>query len=308
MTPDRGESVISRANDQAVWPWQAEPYRLWSLLDMVERFSLNTFGAFLVDFERATAGLEMILAPPQSEAECQSFLRQAISSFQLTLSGVVDACVRGNAPLSYAVRMQIQDFQTRATQRHSPSAVPALLEHARLTRQAVLNDLAVHLFLSVDSESATFYLKPLLGWDAAIARFGCSFDIEEGRKCFALGRHTAAVFHLMKVVEAAVLELQIFLKDADVKAHFGSVLTKLEQMTQQNRYEHVPTDLRPYLQFMREVLTQLHAVKDSWRNKVAHVDAFIIPTETFTPELAKSVHDATLALMNKLANGMPPKA
>jgi hypothetical protein len=27
-------SATSRASDQAVWPWQAEPYRLWSLLDM----------------------------------------------------------------------------------------------------------------------------------------------------------------------------------------------------------------------------------------------------------------------------------
>src|SRR5258705_2322163 len=45
MTPG-AESVISCANDQAVWPWQAEPYRLWSLLDMrIVDVSILTNGA-----------------------------------------------------------------------------------------------------------------------------------------------------------------------------------------------------------------------------------------------------------------------
>lgn len=306
MTPASGESVISCANDQAVWPWQAEPCRLWSLLDMLERFAVNKFGSYLVDFERPIAGLEILHRPPQSKSEWDSFRRMAINEFRRTLEGIVEACSEGHIPLSYAVGMQIRDFLVRSSSRSSPDDVPALIEHARLTRQAVLNDLAEHLFLHVDRERAAFYLQPLHGWDVVIERFGCAFDIEEGRKCYALARYTATVFHLMKVVEAAVLELQVFLKDSDVKAHFGSVLAKLEHMTQQTKYEHVPSDLRPYLPFMRDVIVQLHAVKDSWRNKVSHVDARIVPIDTFTEELAKLVHDATLSLMNKLAKGMPP--
>ena len=42
MTPGSGESVISCADGQAVQPWQAEPYRLWSLLDML-RFGADSF-------------------------------------------------------------------------------------------------------------------------------------------------------------------------------------------------------------------------------------------------------------------------
>jgi hypothetical protein len=112
----------------------------------------------------------------------------------------------------------------------------------------------------------------------------------------------------MKVVEASVLELQMFLRAPDVKAHFGSVLTKLEQMIQRTKYEHLEERFRPYLPFLKDVVTQLHAVKDSWRNKVSHVDARIVPTETFTGELALGVHDATLLLMKKLASGLPEKS
>jgi len=170
-----------------------------------------------------------------------------------------------------------------------------------------IDELSERQFYSIRSANLDFYEKPFKDWEAVIERFGCSFDVEEGRKCLALERYTASVFHLMKVVEAAVLELQIFLKDRDVKAHFGSVLAKLEDMTQKQKYEHVPTHLQSYLPFLREVLTQLHAVKDSWRNKASHVDARIIPIDTFTEELARGVHDATLLLMKKLAEGLPPK-
>jgi hypothetical protein len=64
--------------------------------------------------------------------------------------------------------------------------------------------------------------------------------------------------------------------------------------------------LKGHLQFLKDVLTQLHAVKDSWRDKVSHVDV-LIPTDTFTEEIALGVYEATLILMKKLADGLPPK-
>ena len=157
-------SVAPCASDQAVWPWQAEPYRLWSLLEMVERFPLSKFGAYLADFERGMAGLEVVWRPPQSDDDRQTFLREAIQYFQSRLTGIVNAYREGNVPISYPVQMQIDDFLARSSSRFLPSEVPALVEHARLTRQAVLNDLAGHLFLHVDADSAKFYVNPLNGW------------------------------------------------------------------------------------------------------------------------------------------------
>ncbi len=305
MSPAEAESVTSRAKDRAVWPWQAEPYRLWSLLDMIDRFPLRMFGSFLADFERTMAGLDMLIHPARSEANLRSFHIQAIQSFQRTLTGMVTACQDGNVPLTYAVEMQARDFMARAMDSEVRDIQP-LLEHARLTRQAILHDLEGHLFLHVDNASHKFYTEPLAGWESVTRRFGCAFDIEEARKCFALGRYTAAIFHLMKTVEAAVIRLQAFLGDEpDVRAHFGSVVGKLERMLQKDDYVRVPEHLKGHLQFLREILTQLHAVKDSWRDKVSHADAHIVPTDTFTEELAKDVHDATLALMKKLATGLP---
>lgn len=170
------------------------------------------------------------------------------------------------------------------------------------------DELEEHPFVSLTSEEAVLFKQPLKGWETVVERFGSAFDVEEARKCLAFERYTAAVFHLMKIVESGVLELQLFLQTPDVKAHFGSVVSKLEDMTQKQRYDHISPRLQSHLPFLREVLTQLHAVKDSWRNKVTHVDAFIIPSETFTAEMALGAHDATLLLMKKLCGGLPPKA
>lgn len=131
-------------------------------------------------------------------------------------------------------------------------------------------------------------------------------DIEEARKCLALGRYTAAVFHLCRVTEAAVLELECFLDNApDRKAHFGSVLRKIEQSSQKNKFDHVSEHLKPHIDFVRSILPQLHAVKDSWRDKVSHVDKLFVISDMFTPEIAFGIHDATLLLMKKMVDGLP---
>ena len=169
-------------------------------------------------------------------------------------------------------------------------------------------DLGKHVYLQLRPDVAAFFEDSIdKRWRPIADRFKCDFDIAEARQCIGLERPTAAVFHLMKVVEAAVLELQMFLKTRDMKAHFGSVLQRLEHVTQKEQFEHLPEHLKPYKQFMVDVLAQLHAVKDSWRNKVTHVDANIVPVGLFTEEMARGIHDATLLLLEKMASGLPAR-
>jgi hypothetical protein len=63
-------------------------------------------------------------------------------------------------------------------------------------------------------------------------------------------------------------------------------------------------DFKPYAPFIQSILPQLHALKDSGRNKVSHMDGKIVPTDLFTEEMAAGVYDATLLLMKKLATGL----
>jgi len=149
---------------------------------------------------------------------------------------------------------------------------------------------------------AEFYRAPTAGWESVITRFRCGDDVEESRKCLALGRYTASVFHMMKVVEFGVLELQAFvIAPPDPKGHFGGVINKLEDILQHTRYAQVPPLMQPKLPMLREALPQLHAVKDAWRDKVSHCGNSIIPTGVFGEDKAMEVHNASLALMRNLA-------
>jgi hypothetical protein len=167
------------------------------------------------------------------------------------------------------------------------------------------DELKEFCFLRLDPEEAEMYLSPTKSWDRVIGRFAVHFDVEEASKSFALGRYTACVFHLMRVVETGVLELQSFLEKPDPKAHFGSVLAKLERLNNKTEFNDLPEHLKAYRPFLIGILPQLHAVKDSWRDKVSHVDGAIVPKDVFTEEMASGVYSATLLLMEKLVAGLP---
>jgi hypothetical protein len=52
---------------------------------------------------------------------------------------------------------------------------------------------------------------------------GIRDDVEEASKCYALERYVAAIFHLMRVTEAAVLALGKIVDPDDFKPQFSSV-------------------------------------------------------------------------------------
>lgn len=188
---------------------------------------------------------------------------------------------------------------------HHKSAGISSISHLLLL---VHHDLEGYAFEAVPSDRVDYYNCPLNGWEKVIERFECAFDIEEAGKCFALGRYTASVFHLMKITERGVLDLQCFLDTSDPKAHFGSVLQKLETLQRKTNFNDLPPHQKAHRDFLIGILAQLHAVKDAWRNKVTHADEKIIPTDEFAEEMARGVYQATSLLMKKLAEGLPPKS
>lgn len=225
-------------------------------------------------------------------------------SFGEMLAPLLDDCMALGLPTStMSIRRMMDEFAKDTCQYMAIRALAGELQ-GRL-----VDEMQNRLFLSLSMGEAEHYQRPWDGWIDVLYRFPTAMtDVEEARKCLALGRYTAAIFHLMRVTEAAVLELQRFLDTKpDVKPHFGSVLQKLEHLKQKTEFKDLPDQLKPYAGFLGDVLPQLHAIKDSWRNKVSHVDDRIIIADVFTEEMAVGIYDATLRLMKKLASGLPPK-
>jgi hypothetical protein len=157
----------------------------------------------------------------------------------------------------------------------------------------------------------TYYESPLKGWESVIDRYGSAQfmeDISEAGKCLATDRLTGCVFHLMRIVETAVIELYWLTGlPLDEKAHFGSVVSKLEKLTQRTEFKDLPPVAQPHIGFLKEVLPYLHAVKDAWRNRVSHVDERILPKDGYAPENVTEIYMATRGLMRTLAEKAPVK-
>src|SRR5207245_7948003 len=74
--------------------------------------------------------------------------------------------------------------------------------------ERIRDDLQARLFLWIPPERSRFYSQKKLFGKLVADKFPqASEDIEEAGKCLALGRGTATVFHLMRVMEGAVEEM-----------------------------------------------------------------------------------------------------
>jgi hypothetical protein len=272
-------------------PWSERSYLLLSLWEIMQAFNAALFNAL----SKSLGAIAAAAGDPIPEAQ-----RVALREVLVPL---LDDCIALGLPTSaWSIRKMLDDL----TKDPWPHEVVRAL--AGELQGRLVDEMRGRQFLSLNLAETVHYELHSKGWEGVFFRFpNAMTDVEEARKCLALGRYTAAVFHLMRVTEAAVLELQCFLNTKpDPKAHFGSVLQKLDHLQQRTQFKDLPDHLKPYAGFLSDVLPQLHAVKDSWRNKVSHVDDRIMIADVFTEEMALGIYGATLLLMKKLARGLPP--
>ena len=137
--------------------------------------------------------------------------------------------------------------------------------------------------------------EPIFGQEVESAFPGfVSENISEAGKCLALGRGTAAVFHLMRALEHAVqrlgAKLNVTVIDKNnVDLDWGKIVANMK----------APVEAMakgPEKDKWSEALTLLIHVKQAWRHPTMH------PKETYTEEQAKVVLDATGAFMRHLAS------
>jgi hypothetical protein len=135
-----------------------------------------------------------------------------------------------------------------------------------------------------------------------------AFEIDEAAKCLALGRATACVFHLMRVIEVGLdaIRLSLGLPQLQQTArNWGSILNQIKQ-EKEKRDKTTPSgwiDVNDSSLYA-EIYISLDAVKNVWRNTTMHVE------NKYTPEEAEHIFNAVHGLMTKISSrvdeqGMP---
>ena len=133
--------------------------------------------------------------------------------------------------------------------------------------------------------------KPPFGSEVEAKFPQMSEEISESGKCLALGRPTAAVFHLMRVMEIGTQKLgdKLGVQFASEK-NWQNILDEVNKAIK--AMDHKAAQTKAYA----AAASHLYHVKLAWRNEVMH------PKQTYTHDEATKVHAAVDAFIRDLAS------
>jgi hypothetical protein len=126
---------------------------------------------------------------------------------------------------------------------------------------------------------------------AVNARFpSIQFDMTEAGNCYAMGRGTACVFHLMRIMEVGVQEFGNTLGVEFVSEKVWQVI-----LDQANKAIKTLSSTDSRIVGFNQASAHLFSVKLAWRNNVMH------PNDTYTLEEAKDLIQSVKLFMGHLA-------
>lgn len=124
------------------------------------------------------------------------------------------------------------------------------------------------------------------------------YDTNEAAWCLASARSTAAVFHLMRILEIGLTALGnvfgISLSHTNWAPALDQIESKIRDMNKDPVWKALP-DCKELQEFYAQAASHLGIMKDAWRNYTMHVRA------KYTQEEAEQIFSNVKAFMQKLS-------
>ena len=280
-----------------VAPRGAEPRQSWSLLEMLRFYAMSFTGA-VGNLERS---ISAIMLEDFAADKGIGLDVGAAAGVRMTLAAF--AKQMGALPVSKTVikqaeRVTEQIATNELTNEAQRSVALTLLHELKLN---VVNDLAAHLCLMVpDKHRSLFEQKaPLFGTRVADRFPDAGRDIAAAGRCLALDEWTAAVFHLMRVVEHGLRDLAdrvgATFPVAIELENWKNIIDAIEKRIRSVEQQPKSLDKTADLQFYGIAASQFWHFKEAWRNHVSH------SREHYDEREAMQVYNAVGDFMQKIA-------
>jgi hypothetical protein len=276
---------LTKDSDRAAGgqPWLASRFRLISWLDML-KFSAGDF----YYIGRLIARLEGVLGKFNPSA----FVNQeGITISKDIIQDMDKNCEKIGLTMS-------QKAAWRALRRLDTSIkYSELVQTCADLSLRISDEIGDHLFLFVPKTHAAFYESEKLFGDSVENAFpSSSYDLKEAGKCFALNRNTAAICHLMRVLEVGLRAMAVKLKVKYENKPWNYVIEVADNRLKKIRAaKRKPRDWKSNEKFYSEAIAHFRFLKDAWRNYSMHV------YERYDEEQAESIFNHTKAFMRQLA-------
>lgn len=199
------------------------------------------------------------------------------------LRRVCNMCIDLNLNLSaaYAERLifeieespSLQEVIAAGRVEYGPIRSMDVVDRIGVLRERIDDEIRELKFYIIDPGQQQF-LVDCYGFGEGVLRAfpSASTDIEEAAKCFALGRYTASVFHLMRVAEhglrAMTSELSV---DMNGYKQWHNLIDEVEAAIKKfDMQPGRPPDWRDRRDFLSGAAIHFRHIKNGWRNHVSH--------------------------------------
>jgi len=264
--------------------------RIWNLWDMLK------FNADFFVFSTKALGVYRGLA--SQTGITSNTLATMFDPIASALNQTRDSCANAGLRMTtLCIEQQLRHLEGFKKIPQNTAIAQEIAHGLEEVQNRLQDELSLQFLLSLTPKEAEWFSinAPRFGGGVEDKFPALVEDIDESAKCLGLGRYTASVFHLMRVMERGVQT-------------FGQKLgiTAVNILGQEKNWQNILDEINKSVKSLPQIdsLTKRYAnissnlynVKLAWRNEVMH------PKATYTPDEAEAIFLAVRGFMRELAS------
>jgi hypothetical protein len=276
-------------------PWVENHYQLISWWEM-EQFSAKAYyklGCLLervkVQYANARNGGDPSFSGSAADVQLKSGESIGLAEFMSAVDGICK-----DIGLDYAAHQagEVWKNAPQMTHRQVVTAIESL-------DKAIQFEMQRNVFLWIGPSRKELYLQhELFGLQVGANFPSIQFDMVEAGNCYAVGRWTGCVFHLMRVLEVGLSVLGnvfgVSLAHTNWAPAIEQIESKIREIHKDPAWKALP-DCKEQQEFYAQAASHFGILKDAWRNYTAHARG------KYTEDEAKLILLNVKAFMQKLS-------
>ncbi len=282
--------------------WDELHYELISLWDIMQRFRLDKFikaYQFTASFCQTDALMRQMNPSSAYVGMSKSDYSELVSDLE-TLADLLEDAGLPLSALSATEAIKIAKLAVPGSRGMMFESGPRLRldGHLREIQNRVRDEFVMRHVLIIPPNMVAYYApnKPLFGGEVDRKFTSATLEIKEAAKCLALSRHTACVFHSMRIMEIGIRGIARCLGIPDpvkpAERNWGKVLASIEKAIEAKR----PTLSSEDREYFDRAYVALDKIRSLWRNPTMHVE------KTYLQQDASDIFDAVRIFMRTLAS------
>jgi hypothetical protein len=257
------------------------PGKIWSLLDVL-RFHAQSFVAATGRFSQ----IAHILSSGHG-------LRNShVPELGGMLGELMRECEKVDLPMTLVHLKRIKEGVEKGTF-FDPKTMNQQLQELM---SRMWDELDSHVFYQIESSKSQYYEQPekRIGPEISNSFPSATLELIDASKCYAVGRNTACVFHLMRALEVGLACMAAVFGVSSDHTNWQNIIEQIESKIRELS-KTKPKNWKEEQEFYSQAASYFMVLKDAWRNYTAHMRG------RYDEDEAQRIMDNVIGFLKKLS-------